>query len=252
MANKRRKHGKVEARQVRARIRFKPGVLVLIALLTFIGCFAIYLISASAQEDYWEREIASTLEDESTNKSGDKSKRRGNVTNPVPSSERAEDTRMEEVAFIGDVAAFVGYYKTNSAMVFTDAVTGMAESRMRSIARSLRGTAPKAVYLWYQCPADLEAASDSLESLVDNITEQMPDVPVYILSATPASDAAQNQKTDTWNAALFAMADKLGLHYIDVSTTLKANDGTLTAAYAEDEQTFYTTIGDQILTHVAD
>ena len=34
--------------------------------------------------------------------------------------------------------------------------------------------------------------------------------------------------------------------------TLKANDGTLTAAYAEDEQTFYTTIGDQILTHIAD
>lgn len=252
MAKKRKKHGKVEARQVRARIRFKPGVLLLIILLTFAGCFAAYLISATAQEDYWEREIVPTFEEENAAKQGDKSKRRGNVTNPVPSSERAEDSRMEEVAFIGDVAAFIGYYKTNTSLVFTDAITGMAESRMRSIARSLRGTAPKAVYLWYQCPADLEAGADSLEALIDNITEQMPDVPVYLLSATPAVDAAQNQKIDTWNASLFAMADKLGLHYIDVSTTLKSNDGTLASAYAEDEQTFYTTIGDQILTHVAD
>lgn len=252
MAKKRRKLGKVEARQARARVKFKPGVLLVLIFVTFAACFALYLASATSQPDYWEREIAATMEDGNAAHSGDHAKRRKNVTNPVPSSERAEDSRMEEVAFIGDVAAFVNYYKTNSGMVFTDAVTGMAESRMRSIARSLRGTSPKAVYLWYQCPEDLEAASDSLEELVDNIVQQMPEVPIYVLSATPVTDATLTQKNDTWNAALFAMADELGLHYIDVSTTLKSNDGTLSSAYAEDEKTFYTTIGDQVLTHIAD
>ncbi len=251
MAQKRKKHGKVEARQVKARVRFKPGVLVIIILLTFAACFAMYISNASRQPDYWEREIVANMEDGASDSASNQNNKRKNVTNPVPSSERADDSRMAEVAFIGDVAAFAAHYDTTSGMVFTDAVTNMAESRMRSIARSLRGTSPKAVYIWYQCPDDLEAAADSCEALVDNIIQQIPDTPIYVLTSTPASNAQDNQKNDTWNASLFAMADELGLLYIDVSTTLKANDGTLAAAYT-DEETFYNTIGDQILTHVAD
>ena len=60
-----------------------------------------------------------------------------------------------------------------------------------------------------------------------------------------------NQRTDTWNAAIFALADEKGLHYVDVSTTLKANDGTLSETY-QDEQVLYQTVCDLILTHVAD
>lgn len=252
MAQKRSKHGKIEARQTRARIRFKPGVLVLIVIVTFILCFAAYMVSATQQKDYWETVIVPSMEQTDAGSNSGKSGKHANVTNPVPSSERADDSRMGEVAFIGDVAAFATYYKTNSGMVFTDAVTGMAESRMRSIARSLHNSNPKAVYLWYQAPEDLEAGGADLEDLVDAIIEQNPSTPVYVLTATPGTETSANQHTDTWNAALFAMADKLGLHYIDVSTTLKANDGTLSSAYAEDEKTFYTTIGDQILTHIAD
>ena len=252
MAKKKRKHGKVEARQARARVRFKPGVLVAIVLLTFLACFAAYLISATTTEGYWENEIVAEMEREEAAQSAGKPARHANVTNPVPSSERAEDSRMGEVAFIGDIAAFVNYYETNSGMVFTDAIVDMSESRMRSIARSLYGTQPKAVYLWYQCPSDLENGAAHFEDLVDAIMEQIPGTPVYVLTATPASTAEENQKIETWNAALFAMADEIGLHYVDVSTTLKANDGTLAPAYAEDEQTLYTTVGELILTHIAD
>ena len=46
------------------------------------------------------------------------------------------------------------------------------------------------------------------------------------------------------------MADEKGLYYVDINTTLKANSGTLSATY-EDEATLYKTIGDQILTHIA-
>lgn len=252
MAKKKRKHGKVEARQARARIRFKPGVLVLIVLLTFLGCFAAYLISATTTEGYWENEIVAEMEREEAEQSAGKTGRHSNVTNPVPSSERAEESRMGEVAFIGDISAFVTYYETNSGMVFTDAIADMSESRMRSIARSLYGTSPRAVYLWYQCPNDLETGAQHLEALVDAIMEQLPGLPVYVLTATPSPTVEMNQRVETWNAALFAMADEIGLHYVDVSTTLKANDGTLASAYAGDEQTLYTTVGELILTHVAD
>ena len=187
MAQKQKQHGKVERRQVRANVRFQPGFLLLLILLTFAGCFALYMITATAQEDYWEREIVASMEQENAARAG-KSGRSG-ITNPVPSSERAEDSRMGEVAFIGDVATLVTYYETNSGLIFTDAVTDMAESRMRSVARSLRGSSPRAVYLWYQCPEDLEAAADSLKALVNNLYAQIPETPVYLLSATPGTDS---------------------------------------------------------------
>ena len=252
MAKKGKKHGKVEARQTRARVRFQPGVLVLIVLGTFLACFIMYLISASSQEDYWETEIVAEMEREEADHTDEKTSRRANVTNPVPSSDRADDSRMAEVSFIGDVAAFASYYETGSGMVFTDALADLSESRMRSISRSLYSTSPKAVYLWYQCPADLENGAQQLEALIDTILEQTPELPVYVLTATPASTAEENQRIETWNAALFALADEIGLHYVDVSTTLKANDGTLAEAYAKDEKTLCTTVGDLILTHVAD
>ena len=247
---KKRKHGKVEARQQRARIIFKPGVLVMIVLVTFGVCFGCYLVKASTTDGYWEDVIVADMHLDDGGSHNGKNNRRANVTNPVPSGNRAEDSYMGEIALIGDAAALSNHYETNPGMVFTDALLDLAESRMRSIARSLYSSSPKGVYIWYQPPTDLEAGETALKALVDSIWEQTPDMPIYILTATPATEAENSQRIETWNASLFAMADELGLHYVDISTTLKANDGTLAPAYREDEANFYKTIGDQILTHV--
>ena len=248
MAKKKRTHGKVEVRQQRAKILFKPGMLVVITLVVFAVCFGGYMVNATTTPGFWEEVIVADMHlDDSGAHNG--KKHHANVTNPVPSSDRMEDSYMGEVAFIGEVAALTGYYETNSGMVFTDALLDLGESRMRSIARSLYGSEPKAVYIWYQAPSDLEAGGESMKALVDSIREQTPDMTIYVLTATPVKEVEDSQKTDTWNASLFAMADELGLHYIDVSTTLKANDGTLAQAYRDDEKMLYTTVGDQILTH---
>ena len=247
---KKRKHGKVEVRQQRARIRFKPGMLVVITLLTFTACFGAYLVKASTTPGYWEDVIVADMHLDDGDSHTGKSNKRANVTNPVPSGDRADDSYMGEVAFIGEVAPLSTYYETNAGMVFTDTLLDLAESRMRSIARSLYNSSPKAVYIWYQAPSDLEAGGEAVKALVTSIWEQTPDMPIYILTATPVLEAGNSQKTETWNASLFAMADELGLHYVDVSTTLKANDGTLADAYRDNEENFMKTVGDQILTHV--
>lgn len=251
MAQKKKtKHGKVEVRQQRARILFKPGTLVFIVLLTFGVCFGLYLFKASTTPGYWEDVIVADMHLDDNAPHPGKNSKRASVTNPVPSGDRAADSYMGEVAFIGEVAPLSAYYETNSGMVFTDTLLDLAESRMRSIARSLYGSSPKAVYIWYQAPSDLEAGGDSVKALVDSIWEQTPDMPIYVLTAIPVKETENSQKTETWNASLFAMADELGLHYVDVSTTLKANDGTLAEAYRNDEENLYKAVGDQILTHV--
>ena len=250
MAQKKGRHGKVEARKTAPLLRFNGWVLIIITLLCFLVCFVLYMSSALSQEDYWEREIVAGLEQQE-NENGAKGRTGRKVTNPVPSSEKADDSYMEKCAFIGDFSVFTNYYKTGSGFVYNDAIVGMAESRMRSISRSLRGGSPQAVYIWYQCPSDLEKGAAGLGELVNNLIDQMATTPIYVLTATPSADPEENQRIDTWNAALFAMADEKGLYYVDINTTLKANSGTLSATY-EDEATLYKTIGDQILTHVAE
>ena len=248
MAQKKKRHGKVEYRKSRPLLRFRLAVPIVIIIATFVFFFVMYMVSAVTRKDYWEQEILSTMRGSDEDKNARKAVK---VTNPVPSSARADASRMGECAFVGDVSVLGNYYELTSGLVFTDAVTDMSESRMRSIGRSIRSASPKAIYLWYQCPSDLEKGAASYESLVDNLIDQNENTPVYVLTALPASDAADNQKVDTWNAALFAMSDKLGLHYVDISTTLKSNDGLLNTAYS-DEKTLYQTIGDLILTHIAD
>lgn len=248
---KKTKHGKVEVRQQRARIRFKPGVLILLVALSFAGCFTAYIIKANTTPGYWEDVIVADMHLDDGDGLASKNSRRANVTNPVPSGDRADDAYMGQVAFIGEVAPLSTCYETNPGMVFTDALLDLAESRMRSIARSLYGSSPKAVYIWYQAPSDLEAGGDAVKALVDSIREQTPEMSIYVLTAIPVQETENFQKTETWNASLFAMADELGLHYVDVSTTLKANDGTLADAYRNHPENLYKTVGDQILTHVA-
>ena len=249
---KKTKHGKVEVRQQRARIRFKPGMLIVITALTFVGCFGAYLVKASTTPGYWEDVIVADMHLDDGDSPAGRNSKRATVTNPVPSGDRADDAYMGQVAFIGEVAPLSNYFETNPGMVFTDTLLDLAESesRMRSIARSLYGSSPKAVYLWYQAPADLETGGDAVKALVDSIREQTPDMPIYLLTAIPVTEAENSQRTETWNASLFAAADELGLHYVDVSTTLKANDGTLAPAYRDNEENLMKTVGGQILTHV--
>ena len=249
MAQKKRKHGKVEARRSTPRFRFRLRVPILLTFLAFAGCFTLYMITAVSQPDYWEREIADTIDDGNAG-AGDGRSAAG-VVNPVPSSERDDESRMAKSAFIGDVAALTSYYETTPTLVFADSVAEMSESRRRSIARSLKGAAPEAVYFFYDCPDDAQQGLENVTDMVETVQEQIGAGPIYILASVPPREQADAQRVDTWNAALFALADGNGLHYVDTNTMLKANNGTLSATY-QDEETLCHAIGDLILTHVAE
>lgn len=252
---KRRKHGKVEARKAKPMIRFKLGVLLLLIAASFAGCFALYLVSATSQPDYWEKEIVGSTEAvESDAEAVDTESTAQSVpsaaVNPVPSSERAEEARLSVCAYAGEFSEFTAHYQTASGMVFTDAVFDMPESEMRTIADKVAAASPLAMYIWYSCPEDAEKGLEAVEKLLTAVQKKS-DVPLYLMTALPAADKEENRRIDDWNTQLLALADRLGVHYVDVSTMLKANDGTRKAEYAQ-EDALYEAIGEQLLTHVAD
>jgi len=248
MAKKKKKHGKVEKKKSGAILQFKLGVMLILIFLSFAATFGLYMVSATSDPDYWEREILASSKNQTANTGGKSSKNKNTVTNPVPVSERAEDSRMETCAFIGEVSPLTAYYNTKTSLVFTDNVANMSESRMKSISRSV--TEADAIYLWYNYPENPDETKTALENLISILQEQH-NKPIYILTALPSGDLEESKLIDEWNSTLFAFADAHGLHYVDVSTSLKNNDGTLNLAY-QAEETLYQTVGETILTHIAD
>lgn len=251
MAQKKRRHGKVEARKAKPRIRFKLGVLLLLILIAFGGCFTMYMISATSQPDFWENEIIGSTEttEEAVPIETEPEGVPSAAVNPVPESGRADDARIGMCAWVGDVSALTSYYKTASEMIFPDAVSGAAVvAKQQELADAVADTQPLAVYLWFCAPEDPEA----VRSFVKYLQKALPETPVYMLSALPVlEDAAANRAVNDWNKSLFAIADELGLHYVDVSTRLKGNDGMLLPEY-EDTDALCTMVGELILTHIAD
>ena len=120
MAQKKKKHGKVEYRKSRPLLRFRLAVPIVIIIATFVFFFVMYMVSAVTRKDYWEQEILSTMRRSDEDKNARKAVK---VTNPVPSSARADASRMGECAFVGDVSVLGNYYELTSGLVFTDAVT---------------------------------------------------------------------------------------------------------------------------------
>lgn len=245
---KKKKHGKIEKKKSGPFLRFKLGVLLMLIVLSFGGTFGIYILTARSTPDYWQNEILKNSENADDETDNRITKNRKSVSNPVALSDRAPESRMAECAFIGDFSPLTAYYSTKSELVFTDSVTGMSESRMNSISRNV--TEAKAIYLWYGYPENTEESMNALKTLITIIQNQH-NTPIYILNVPPDVTGEQTRKVDQWNSQLFAFCDAYSIHYVDVNTDLKKDDGTLSSEY-EDHETLYTTIGEMILTHIAE
>ncbi len=253
--NKKKKHGKVEARKIRPMIQFRLGVLILLIFLAFGGCFVLYMISALSQEDYWEKEIVGTSQSQQATEPADAPAATQSPTsaavNPVPESPAAEDGYVLTCAFLGDVTEFTTYCETASGMVFTDAVSVLTEETMQRTVAALSAKQPAAVYLWYHCPDDQDAGIAALKAYAAELRAKLPDTPLYLLTALPLeADAGANRNADAWNSRLFSLAEAQGLHYVDVSTALKGNDGGLASAYTDPAAKFGA-VREEILTHIA-
>lgn len=242
MAEKKQKHGRVERHKPRQRLRFRLEGVFFLVVLSFAVCFGLHMRQALTTENYWHDEIAAPAQEKETEPAPGNT---AQVVNPVPASERAPESRLSLCAWVGDEPALSDYFKAASDMYVSDAVSGMSESAMRSAAKSLGD--PIAVYLWM---APAEEVPD-LAALTRIFRFEMPDVPIYILSSLPVESRDLTPAVDKWNSELFAAADACGIHFVDVSTSLKANDGTLSTLY-EDKADRYKAVQELILTHVDD
>ncbi len=265
------------------KFKFNFGALLIIFVLSFSACFALYLTAANLNDDFFIDEFNADIE-ESSETSEEIQKEveiaepeenqpapKNPVTNPVPQSSAVDYTYFENCCLITDSTLL----EMNKYTLLTDIIgdsdlnasncqTAKVESNYGAVTiyDTLKIKKPQNVYFMLGSDIGTSTTEDMImnyTNLIENLTSVLPDMNIYIMQIPPVindSENVTNELINSYNEQLLAMANSYGVYCIDTSTILKSVDGNLKEEYWSSEnnkysESLYKTISEYILTHVA-
>lgn len=271
----------------RPKVKFNFGVLLVIFVLSFTACFAIYMTAANLNEDFFRNQFdaeividtaeSSETEEQEENSEAETSEpeeqpvQKAPVTNPVPQSAAADYTYFENCCLITDSTLLeIGEHTAlkdiigDSALNASNCTTAKVESNYGAVTiyDTLKIKKPENVYFMLGSDigtSETEVMIASYQELISNLTASLPAMNIYIMQIPPVRyDAAPvtNELINTYNEQLLAMANSCNVYCIDTSTALKSVDGNLKEEYwSAEEKKFtedmYKAVTEYIITHVA-
>lgn len=251
-----RKHGKKKRKPV---IRFNFGMMLLIFVLSFGGCFILYMLAANVNPNFLEDEFGESsvkvadvpvkepaiVDSEDTEPTENVS---DGITNPVPASAAADPSYLGSCCLITDstlikMDAEGGFSKANifgsdqlgAANCMTIKVdSNFGNDNVYEIAKSKK---PEIMYI--MLGSDLSGSSQDdmiggYTTLVTNLHAAMPTMKIFVMQYPPViydSDKLTNDAVNSYNKKLLAMADAAGVYCIDTNTALKGENGALAEKY---------------------
>lgn len=270
----------------RPKIKFNFGILLIIFILSFSACFALYMTAVNLDEDFFNEvfeantliennepvvETPSQEVQEASEPEENQPAPKTPITNPVPQSSAVDYTYFNDCCIITDSTLLeIGEYTMfndvigDSSLNASNCQTAKVESNYGAVTiyDTLKIKKPQNVYFMLGSDIGTSASEDMIASyteLISNLTAVLPDMNIYVMQIPPVRyDTAPvtNELINTYNEQLLAMANSTGVYCIDTSTPLKSVDGNLKEEYwsAEDKkftEDMYKTVTEYILTHVA-
>lgn len=270
------------------RMKFNFGVLLIIFILSFCSCFALYMISANMNENFFDEEFNSIVveenpeeddeageeaeEESSAEEQAENNTEKAPVTNPVPQSAVADyATYFDNCCLITDSTLLeIGQHTAftdvigDSALNASNCTTAKVSSNYGTVTiyDTLKLKKPQNVYLMLGSDIGTSTAEDMIASystLIDNLTAVLPDMNIYVMQIPPVimdSYTVTNEIINSYNEQLLAMANSKNVHCLDTSTALKSVDGNLKSEYWSAEESkfnedMYKAVVEYILSHVA-
>lgn len=240
------------------KLRFNFGMLLVIFILSFAGCFVLYMIAANTNDDFFIEEFDSnviteeSISEESSEELSDITEESSltdtpasAVTNPVPESAAADVSYLENCCLITDSTLLSMKDYTN----FTD-VIGSTELNAVSVNSVKIGSSygtvtayetmklKKPMNIYIMLGSDLGVSSvdemiASYTTFVNNLKASVTEANIYIMQLPPvyADEAVTNAMINDYNNKLLSLANNSGVFCIDTNTALKTVDGTLAEEY---------------------
>lgn len=253
---------KVHQRE-KKKAKFRISFVFLFIIASFAACFTFYM-----KEDFDVSQVFSREEEEQQNVVSEMIEEADNVTsiiNPVQESERADDTYLSNILFIGNIQmkglsdykiipSENGYFDDNISLT---SIGGAA-------APYIRRAQYDAIYIMVGF-RDLDTADemsdfDGINTLIESLQNEHTSTDIYLVSLLPIAasvenDEINNVKIDAYNSKYLQYANSAGVYYLDLNTMFVGNDGKMLETKIESDgvrlnRDAYLEIGEYLLTHI--
>ncbi len=266
-------------RKKKKEIKYRLSFVLLFIAASFLVCFVLYMREETPEEEMRRNDSpAQTVRiDEPEKMPVQPARDNGNPDNPVGECLKLDISYLDRCMFAGDslmvglgsygfvpedrIAAGVGM----SVMDIGTKPLTEADGSEITAAEKINAQNPENLYILlglnmmesFTDDQLLAAYGDFVNSIDRTATE------VYVISVPPVTREREqnedkpilNADIDMFNADLLKFADDRGLHYLDLGSVLKDEEGFLMPEYAEEDgihfkKAAYETFIDYILTHV--
>ena len=244
--------------------KFRISFIFLFIFTSFAVCFVLYM-----KEDF---EITGEMLDDTADAVVyvDPVGQGSTVVNPVPKGEKQDESYYDDAIFIGSrTLAGLGDYGfvPSENMLVSESITLAnfstvilsADGAESGIAETVERKNAEKIYIMIGMNDLSERGNAGFFGGLESFIESMSGKEIYLMSLMPVpaereNDVAFNSDIDEYNSLLLKFADKMNVHYLDVNTDFRGNDGKLPAAYAETngirmKKEIYGRLSDYILSH---
>lgn len=203
----------------------------------------------------------------------------GELVNPVPESSRAADDYLNQCVFIGDSVTYglASYNVVPASNVFASVALNISTAETAKIdtqygkatvIEALTASLPENIYIMLGSNGAAWLNANEMYQYFSSFMKQVlatcPESEIYIISVPPVTvekessvtTPVHNSDIDEYNEKLLDYCDRNELHYLDLNSYLKNENGVLPTDDAENDgmhfkYSTYTKFIDYILTHVA-
>ena len=263
----------------RPKVRFSIWGLILIFMLSFIGCFVIYMVAANINKDFWSEEFDKVVVEEHSDKNADDynadtenlqdSKTQRKITNPIPQTGEKDASYLDSCCLITDsVLLGIDKYTELNDVIGSEALNAAGCNKVtiessygnKTAYEILQAKKPEKIYIMLGS----DIGTSQIDDMVSNYTEFVKNVrgylasaDIYILQLPPVADGSEkvsNSLINEFNTKLLTMANMTGIYCLDTNTALKNVDGTISEEYIDPEsgkltEKAFKKITDYILCH---
>lgn len=239
-----KKHG-------RPKVKFNFGVLIIILALSFIGCFAMYMITANIKGDFLDEKKSASITKEEQAQEGTSDisaePQNNNIKYPVPPSSAVDASYFKECCMVTDstllaISADKSFMEViGSAQLNAANCNTMQLSEGSTICDTVKGKNPQNLYIMLGSDLGTSAAADMINGytgLISALRSACPDMKIFVMQLPPIkTDTATitNALIDDYNGRLMKMAMTSEVYCIDTNVILKAIEGGLSSEYSNED-----------------
>ena len=250
--NKKKTSGK---KKVKQKIKFNFGVLIVIFVLSYLGCFVLFMTAANLNDDFFKDEFTNNMtiteeeepaSEEATAEIVQEEETQPTetvkVNNPVPQSKAQDSSFLENCMIITDSTLLdIGNYSKFRDVIGNENLNAKGCNSIKvessygiiSVYDTIKIKKPDTVYIMLGSDmgeSTLEEMIASYASLIANLHSSLPAMKIYIMQYPPTiydDGEFTNEKINEYNSSLLDIANKAGIYCIDTNTALKGENGAL-------------------------